>query len=265
MAIISSLQRSNFLSTVHTAYCFYSLYRLWESAASHLLGLHQLRHGTSIVNYIRIQIYGLNPEAASKSHGEAAYFNVIEPGRSDGPRERLVYLMKDRSSSPCICNKKKWRMCDNYALTKRLNALEYASQAGAAMFAFKQMSPQLRSVLMKIGGILGYLTPILKFHFDPEDLNCFENDPWLPCVALRTNQSVSSNRLGLIGALRAGFNGRLIERIKQDPKKFVIGVFQALAAVAITFKLLQSTKTDQSTVKTYAFWIGMNMTFFSSL
>src|ERR1700676_706389 len=118
MAVISSLQ-----SSLHTAYCFYSLYRLWESAASHLLGLHQMRHGTSIINYIQIQLYGLNPEAAANSHGEATYFNIVKPGQNDGPRERLVYLGKDRSSFPCAC--KKWRMCTNYALSKRLHALEY--------------------------------------------------------------------------------------------------------------------------------------------
>jgi hypothetical protein len=263
MAIISSC--SSFLPSIqliHTTYCFYALYRLWESATSHLLGLHQLRHGTSPINYIKIQIYGLNPEVASKSHGEATYFNIVDPGRNEGPRERRVYVMKDRSSFPCVCKKGRWRMCGRFALTKRLNALEYAYQAGAAMFAFEQMPPKLRAALMKIGGILGYMTPILKFHFDPNDLNCFQNDPWLSCVALRTNQSVSSARLGLIGALRAGLNGRFVERIRQDPKKFGIGVFQALAALAITFKLFHPAQT---TLKTYAIWIVVHTAFLSTV
>ncbi len=262
---VSTLNRFSFFNSfqlIHTVYCFYSLYRLWESAASHLLALHQLRHGTSPINYMNIQLYGLNPEAAAKSHGETTYFSVTEPGRNSGARERLVYVMKDRSSEPCECRKD--RFCRRFYLSKRMDVLEYAYQAGAAMMAFKQISPKLRAVLMKIGGIIGYMTPILKFHFDPIDLDCFEKDPWLPCMALRTKQPVSSRRLGLLGALKVGLNGRIVAHIKQNPKKFAIGVLQAFAAIGITFRLLNLSK-DSSTLKTYALGVAMHTIFFSSV
>lgn len=260
---------TRYLKVVHTTYCIYSLYRLWESAVSHLLALHPLRHGTSPVNYLKIQFSGLNPDEAVHSSGEAAYFEVTEPEGNDGKRERLIYVMKDQSSDPCQCRKKEEPWCDNFTISKRTQPFEYAYQAGAAMFAFKGLSTNLRDILMKIGGIIGCLTPILKFHFDSNNLEQFENDPWLPCLAFRSQKPISTKHLGLLGALRMGLNGRLLERIKHNPNKFLVGLVQSIAATLITLELskglvTQSDLIKQDTLKVSVLWAVMHTTFFTA-
>jgi hypothetical protein len=267
---VNAYTPSNTGKAIHTAYCFYSLYRLWESAISHLLALHRLRHGTSPLNYLKIQFTGLNPEVAVHSAGEAAYFEVTDPERNSGePRERLIYVMKDQSSTPCLCQKTKKPFCKNFTLSKRLDPIEYAYQASAALWAFKNIPPAFRTTLMKIGGLLGCLTPILKFHFDPNQLEQFENDPWLRCTAFRSQKPISATRLGPLGALRVGLNNRLVARIKQHPQIFLVGLVQALAATVITLEcatgcITQSDLIKQSTLKVSLFWTAAHATFFTA-
>ena len=258
----------NAFQMIHSAYCFYSLYRLWESSMSHLLALHQLRHGTSIVNYVRIQFSGLHPDNAYDSSGEAAYLEVTDPERNKGERERLVYVMKDESSTPCQCKKEPF-FCSNFFLSKRTAPLEYAYQAGAAMFAVKRVSPSLRDTLMKVGGVMGWFTPILKFHFDPNELQQFENDPWLSCIAFRSSQSISANHLGILGTFRMGLNRRLAHRIQQNPQKFLFGLVQMVAATVITLELSkgvvsQSRLIAQSPWKASILWATMHVAFFTA-
>lgn len=234
----------NSLELIYKIYNFYSLYKLWESAISHLLALHRLRHGTSPINYVKIQMQGLVPEKASQSHGEATYLSMKISQNISEPRETLVYVMKDQSSKPYECKKKK--ICTKYALfsfTKRIDPREYAYQSGAAMLASKKNSPLLNQVFMIVGGILGFFTPTLLFHFDPKEMSIFESDPWIGCIALRTKEVISAKRLGLLGALRIGLNGRVLSRIQEDPKNALFGLVQLVAAIGMTLTCFKSTNT----------------------
>lgn len=241
---ITSSPYLNSLNSIYKIYKFYSLYKLWESAISHLLALHRLRHGTSPINYLKIQMLGLVPEKASKSSGEATYLAMNASQTISEPREVLVYVMRDQSSKPCECKKKK--ICTNFSFTKRIDPREYAYQSGAAMLASKKISPLVNRVLMIIGGIMGFFTPTLQFHFDPNEMSIFESDPWIGCTALRTKETISAKRLGLLGALRIGLNGRVLSRIQEDPKNALFGLAQLVAAIGITLILFKSNNQSQS-------------------
>lgn len=231
------LRRFSSFRLIYNVYHFYSLYTLWESAISHLLALHQLRHGTSLINYMKIQMHGLVPISAAESHGEAAYLALTGPWQDDKPREVLVYVMKDRPSIPCICRGK--QICGEFTFTKRIEPRKYAYQAGVAMWDFKQLPVDIKSFFMTLGGLIGFFTPTLKFHFEGSDLDSFEPDPWVPCLAMRTNHPISPKRLGITGALSMGLNKRLWRRIKENPKKFLIGIIQFLAAVFLTLNVFR--------------------------
>lgn len=260
----------NSLSLVYKIYNLYSLYKVWESAISHLLALHRLRHGTSPINYVKIQMHGLVPENASQSHGEATYLSVNDPQNNPEPREVLVYVMKDQNSKPCECKKKK--ICTKYlhfSFTKRIDPREYAYQSGAAMLASKKVSPLAKRIFMIIGGIIGFFTPTLQFHFDPKDIGVFENDPWIGCIALRTGESISAKRLGLLGALRTGLNGRILPRIQEDPKNALFGVVQLVAAIGITLNFFKKTSiypnpSQPNLVKAFAKLAVIHAIFFSA-
>lgn len=239
----SSYPISRPLQNLFCLYEGYTLYRLFESALSHLLALHQLRHGTSPINYVKISRQGLVPEKAAKSDGEAAYFEVTDPERNKGERESLVYVMRDVSAHPCKCPGK-YPMCEDFTYTKRKAVHEYAYQSGAAMLAFKKNHLGMQRFFMRLGGLAGLCTPTLKFHFEPDDLGILEEDPWLRCIAFRTNKPISAERLGLMGAMKIGFNRRLGGRVQKDPKRSLIGLIQLIVAVALTLKFVKNLRTQ---------------------
>lgn len=91
------------------------------------------------------------------------------------------------------------------------------------MLAIKNAPSPIKNPLMTIGGVLGFFTPTLKFHYDPNHMQQFTRDPSMQTQAYYTDQPVSALHLGITGSLIYGCNSHLIGRIKNNPAKVLLG------------------------------------------
>lgn len=88
---------------------------------------------------------------------------------------------------------------------------------------------------MIAGGILGALTPTLRFKFTPEEVKAnFTIDSEYGDLAYKTSSNIGTDRIGIIGSLRQGMNCQVFQRIYNNPCKFLLGLAQLTSAVALT-------------------------------
>lgn len=199
------------------------LYQLYDSAIANMLCLDTLRHGTSLSSVVRINLQGAKPEMSPSS--------LI----------RVVSLYTDFDDKSHSLGKK-----ITAKLFTPLFTTYYSIRANARDFGSHLPEPTaplgkvLYLVIEFIASVaLGIFSPTVKFRFTPEEreerfLVDKGDDDAKGSGSLYTTDEIETSHLGISGSLRQGLNSSLVGRIKTHPGKFVLGLAQLTAAVALT-------------------------------
>ncbi len=200
---------------------------LLDSGLSDLFCLETFTHGTSPSSYNSILKHGANPIFGGNG-GETAFF---VPGGND----------KTAFFEPHTVNRfYVWdHQCRYYSwLPKMCGEIFRATQA--RLFAIK---PSIARELEKGGGslrkckgqVVGFVTPIVKFRFQPEESKqYFSNDEFFqPGIACFTDQEISRDHIGIIGTLKQGVNKKWFNRIRENPQQCLAGVTKIIIALAL--------------------------------
>ncbi len=194
---------------------------LVHDGIAQLLGLEVLRHGTSWSNAISI----LN-KGALAGHGGATT-RVVKPEDPDLAKKScgFVHVFRDSDFGGGVQG-----MAIPFAFVKRGLAKKHT------WFATKAQITNYSGIIAKgIRLFAGIFCPTIRFMFKPEELSDrFEKDPFYGEAAYRTRRNIQADRIGLIGAFNHGWDGRVVQRLKADPTKALIGVAQLTAGIALT-------------------------------
>lgn len=266
-----SLSISYILPAVSTAfgraYHLYSLYSLWESAIGNMLALQTFRHGTNPLNYISIQRTGLDPAVGAVKAGEISFLRQIgSPLAETYCSDCVGHVSVLRDSC------KQFKGTSIFFLFKRCIPRFFAMQSGAGMLGFYGVPNLFNLLPWTVGGLIGFFTPTLKFHFDSKYLDQFKEDFSMPNVAYCTDKKIEASHLGISGSLKNGLNRELIRRIKEEPFKVLEGIVQFIFALGITLSMATPTLISFTvlpyfpsvvTVKTIALWASIQLVYFS--
>lgn len=104
-----------------------------------------------------------------------------------------------------------------------------------------------------IAGIVNcFITPVLKFRFAQIDPKIFINDIDYHGCAYKTKEVVAAWRIGILGSLVTGINFQWLDRVCKKPEKFINGILQLAAGVALMFHL--KTKNENwNSIKSFLF------------
>lgn len=210
------------------------LYQLYDSAIANMLCLDTLRRGTTLSAYTRISRKGSNTEMPYPSiHGKILLY------RDSAPAKTLIFTS----------------LCSFEAYKQDFE------------FYFPEPEFGLLTVPYLVGLIgmlaLAILTPIVKIRFTPEETaSKFFIHKESGC--LYPHDDIDTSHLGISGSLRQGLNRSLTGRITTHPVKFVLGLAQLTAAVALTSIWLYGTSVPvlsallaQHRIKTLAaLWVS---------
>lgn len=215
---------------------------LIDTGLANFLGLETLRHGTNLINYLGIRIFGGDPNQCNSVSGSGT-----GEGR-DLSKTNYFYLFNEEEQKAIRCDAplpdlvKRWVVSG--AVLKRLfsrnhAAISYFNLVRCKIFKKKcEFPPQNLSkceiVGLGISAVLGFSLPILKFRFSQIDHERLQDDPEYGGLAYRTTEKVDMWRIGFLGTLITGVNLNWLARAKQNPCKVLTGVAQLSAAVALT-------------------------------
>lgn len=191
-------------------------YQLIDSGLANILVVETLKHGTDPVSNVQIRLAGANP----------GYCRANGPN----PRQRDFFVIKENAG---------WFHSVFWP--------RYFSGATAGSRCFNALTyfpKPIRNVAFLIGTVSSsLLTPTLNFRFCKDELhqnNRFENDlNFLPfsmeSPAYKTQHKIEAWRIGLPGTFLVGLNQGLLERIQQNPQRFMKGAIQLTGAAALAW------------------------------
>lgn len=222
----------------------YAAYQLFVSASSDMLGLYTLRHGTGLINYIKIQLSGANPALGGNGstsgeayllgyQGNAANENRFfvwndafnKPGNVNHPSKIIRYLFNNQFLHPIV---------------KRVGAKYYTVIGGISSFTFRNSPTPIKLGLQAIGGIVGLFTPTLTFHCTSTEWERdFTVDSALVPVARYTEKPLHSLKyIGLPGVFYQGFSQGMISRITKNPSKLAMGMVKLFLVTALVLSVI---------------------------
>jgi hypothetical protein len=235
---------------------FSPIYALFDEGIANLLGLQVLRHGTSLPNYVSILTEGAKTKFGGSYQGSSAfvqdmnknseyiensknYFHVFKDSDAVPMNKKIDIKYVDGKKIEEVTNEVDHEFCCSpYLIGQVFNrALPtmHSVFSGTHMFTSENEVGPVAVVKKVAGGVLGFFTPTLRFKFTPEEMKAtFEDDPDYSGLALRTNKNIGPEHLGILGSLRQGLNLQVFERIFHHPLKFLLGLIQVVAAVALS-------------------------------
>lgn len=219
---------TNLINTINRVFwaglgCW-STYNLVDIAFAHGLCLQTLVQGTGPLGYLGMNIYGADPNFGAHAIGTARGTKFEE--NSIGH----VCLLKD-SEQPIYCGNGYRPLCDFYTA--------YTARHFAAISGINTAKYLFGPKLEKIGLILGFITPNVKFRFIPEEiLECgndcrFEDDPLFGGHAYRTKEKITTSHLGITGSLYQGIDSQTWSRMEANPEKVLLGIHLLAVAVLV--------------------------------
>ncbi|WP_068467930.1 hypothetical protein [Candidatus Protochlamydia phocaeensis] len=220
------------------------LYHLVDDGIANALGVEKLRHGTSLPHYIRIRLYGGDPEEGGKATGSTHRFFKEDT-------RHYLYVFKDSAFvTPFSFSDGPPSVFDCPCVQKRVRPAWHAFLSGYNLISKEEGTHEsmLQILIGEVGGLVNTIaTPTISFHFSKIDKERFEDDlhynggNW----AYRTSQKIESWRIGTMGALFTGINRGWLDRVKKNPCKVLTGIVQLTGAIALA-TLAWDTETVSS-------------------
>lgn len=234
------------------------IFTLLDEGLANVLGLQSLRHGTCLTNYVSILTDGGDPSHGGKASGSAVggqavmgkdqaerysqeckdYFHVFRD--SDFSQFSRVYSTSFGEDGEVVSEetlqKKETTTCK--ALLMRVSVyilpLMHTTFSGMGTLVSPESKGCMATAGRVAGAVLNFFTPTIRFKYtDTEVKDRFELDPDYSGVALRTKHKVEPWRIGIMGSLAVGLNLGIFKRIFDHPLKFLLGVIEIIAAVAL--------------------------------
>lgn len=210
-----------------------TVYNLADGGLAKTLVLETLRHGTNLVNNLKIRIFGGTPS----KHGYTPNFKY---DNTTG----YFYIFKDSELSLNGIPKKKASLIESFIYSTALACLVKAhARISSGMQAYYFLgypkitdSTHIPGKIQAISMIGMILSPTLRFRFSHIDPKRMEEDENYFGEAYKTAQTIEPWRIGPLGSCLTGFNTDWFARVKNDPSKALTGVAQLVAA-GILFKI----------------------------
>ena len=263
----------------------YAIYNLYDSAIANMLGLETFRHGTSLYKWCCIKLKGADPNKGKNSS------KWIIGGNSPGALERCAghfFTFYDSEfSTPGYCPKSSITS----KIFKRILPKQHtfcasvgdAEKLGESLTKNKTVIKVIKIFAGTIFTVISLaVTPTLKVRMTLEKSKSefqFERDIDYGGFAQKTKKAISPKYFGIIGSITQGVNRGVFGRIRRNPAKFLTGLVQLVAAVALTAFALQFTiavsiqaavlsllGTNALVLKTASIvgWIGLQLIYFSA-
>lgn len=222
-------------------------YNLIDHGLSSLLVLDTFYHGTGPLGYIGINLFGAKPSLGGNADGSGAGLGQVAPSSQSlsvkymEVSKGLFHLFSQSSLDRRLLPEEPVHPLIYMPLTR-----VHASLSAVASFN--------KVGLPKLGGLLGILTPTLKFRFTREQVlelmqkHRWEKDPdYVGCEvgACRTDYPIPMTHLGITGSLLQGVNGDLFERMKKSPKRVLLGLGLVLAGGYVARSVYRSLKESE--------------------
>jgi hypothetical protein len=218
-------------------------YNLLDAGLSRFLALETLTHGASPMGYFKISLEGADPRLGGMGHGSSAGMRKIG--------DKYLAMQADI----CMRNSKNFfhLFKDSGPEFKGSMTLSLLSR----MNIFNKICPKLHAMLSgiasagnipnKVGGVLGFITPTLKFRFTPEQVRSgrFEDDPDYIGLAWRTALPISTKHIGITGSILQGIGQGTISRMRAHPLKVLRGMALLGAAVWVGKRTYSYMKSKQ--------------------
>lgn len=214
------------------------VYKLADNGLANLLGLETLRHGTNLINYLGIRLFGGDPSQGGKKTGSTDGHN------DDKNVQNYFFMFKDSEWQPdvgkndSLFEKTFITLIGQPTVMARWHT--FLSGYNLSYRVFKE-SPKnkiencVRIIFCGFGGIATLIfTPLLRFRFSKIDSSRLSDDSHYHGAAYKTSQKVEAWRLGILGSLITGVNKEWFSRAKSNPVKILTGVAQLATAAAIT-------------------------------
>jgi hypothetical protein len=217
-------------------------YNLVDQGVANTLALETLRHGTNVINNVKIRLTGGLPSKSCDPSGST--FNT--PFYSnDLNNKRCFFLFKDSEYSTTYD-------CDNiigkiiikqFEIFYLINVHTILSSTNMLGIHHKISSvdyDQYPNIFKPQSVLAAYISPTLRFRFSHIDPSRLENDPNYDGKAYRTEQVVESWRLGLVGSILTGVNSDIISRAEKNPLKVATGIAQLTIGICLAKKLMKN-------------------------
>ena len=214
------------------------IYNLFDDGVANALGLETLRHGTNLLNNLRMRITCGNPNHGGKASGSTKSWNSDDT-------EHYFYLFKDseyqnNANASSLFMKIFALFCRVKMIGPRFLPRMHATLSGynfVAQVKNTHTPKVIKCCLIFFSCISGacsaLFSPTLRFRFSVIDPEQMKNDPCYNDSAYRTTQIVGSWRLGLLGSLLTGINLAWYSRAKAKPIKILTGVVQIICAISL--------------------------------
>lgn len=241
------------------AFGLYTLYSMYENALSNIFCLKTYRHGTDPYAFVRIHLEGNDlarggtggearwyeqglQEKSPYAHRDGGCFYVVEDviGSEYGSKEIFPFALSYYTTKGTV---------KYYALRSSIsfwgswlplpqNARSWITRNLVEMTEYNPHVNQADQVRAR--ALFYLLCPTVKIHLNPDDLPRSERDGFdshkgKPFEgALRTKHKFSIFDMGILGVLKNGLRGGLLERIQQNRGQCLFGLVQLVAAIALT-------------------------------
>lgn len=210
------------------------LYNLFDSGLANSLALGTYRHGTSFKNFFKIWFGGGKVFCGGGKDGASAYefFNIYE-----NTCKGKIHVWNEKPSWGDLDPSLK-KIAMGWPIIKRTIPSVFSRMANSVMTA-RLLKRPIDNENVSITSLpifaLTFLTPTIKYRFTPEKFkSSFHIDNDLAGLASYTITNISVAHLGIAGSLIQGLNSRILDRIKNNPRTFLLGCAQLVAAVALT-------------------------------
>ncbi len=230
------------------------LVSLFTQCIADMLCLETLKHGTSFNNYLNIRVHGADPRLGGSSIGSSSVSNPKYLDRSKG----YVYVFKDSCAVLLESLPIEMQIEGNSVRMNAHRRCIVPDDSFKTSFVEIPLRTRLHAVMsgaaIGVGQcMLSLFTPTVNFRFIPEKLHLsryenihsisnnelgrqyerFREDEDYGGMAWKTKRAIKTSHIGLRGILKQGFKGDVLQRIKNNPKKCVIGAIRMIALVII--------------------------------
>lgn len=238
---------------VVTSYCLgNTLYRLGDNGLANVLGLETLRHGTNLINFLSIRLFGGDPAHGGKKTGSTNGHN------DDKDIKNYFFLFKDSewkahiTKDDSLFEKIIIVLIGQPTIMARWHTFLSGYNWSYQIFSGSPKTNRENYARILFSGLAGaatwLVTPTLRFRFNQIDQDKLAHDPHYHGAAYRTSQKVEAWRIGTLGTLITGMNTEWFRRAKNKPTKIATGIVQLAAAAAIFYFALRGIQSPRTLV-----------------
>lgn len=227
-------------------------YQLMDQGLADTLALETLRHGTNVINNLRIRVMGGCPskscDPSGSTYGTPLYSSDIQ-------NKKYFFLFKDTQSLPSFiamtstssengseCQKPSYKQIVCHSIVLRIFPRRHAILSSNNMLSTQLSSGIIyqQEKFIPQAFLASFISPTLLFRFSHIDPVRLEDDPNYSSMAYRTEQVVEPWRLGPIGSLLTGVNLDVISRAEKKPEKVAMGIAQLAIGACLAKKLIKN-------------------------